>query len=213
MGTQMKVYVDVHDKRWKKFKIDFDKIVSALDLKGYGESEVSIILTNDSEIHALNREYRGKDTPTNVLSFELGDDVLLGDIYISFDTVMQQAKTENITMENHTAHMVVHGVLHLIGYDHLNDRQAKKMESKEIEALKKIGIKNPYDDEQEFVCGDESCCPGAGIFAFFNKVKIRDDGFWQYALYAVFGACAAFGFAPFNIWCDIRKVLLRFVRN
>ena len=197
---QMKVYVDVRDKRWKKFKIDFEKIVSALDLKGYGESEVSIILTNDSEIHALNREYRGKDTPTNVLSFELGDDVLLGDIYISFDTVMQQAKTENITMENHTAHMVVHGVLHLIGYDHLNDRQAKKMESKEIEALKKIGIKNPYDDEQEFVCGDESCCPGAGVFAFFNKLKIRDDGFWQYALYAVFGACAAFGFAPFNIW-------------
>ena len=197
---QMKVYVDVHDKRWKKFKIDFEKIVSALDLKGYGESEVSIILTNDSEIHALNREYRGKDTPTNVLSFELGDDVLLGDIYISFDTVMQQAKTENITMENHTAHMVVHGVLHLIGYDHLNDRQAKKMESKEIEALKKIGIKNPYDDEQEFVCGDESCCPGAGVFAFFNKLKIRDDGFWQYVLYAVFGACAAFGFAPFNIW-------------
>ena len=196
----MKVYVDIHDRRWKKYKLDFEKIISALNLPEYNESEVSIVLTDDSEIHMLNREYRGIDKPTNVLSFELGDDILLGDIYISIDTVVKEAKLAKISVEEHTAHMVVHGVLHLMGYDHLNDRQAKKMEAKEIKILDKLGIKNPYESDDEFVCSDASCCPGAGLFAFLNKLKIREDGFWQYALYAVFGGLAAFGFAPFNMW-------------
>ena len=196
----MKVFVDIHDKRWKKYKINFEKIVAALDLPNHSKAEVSVVLTDDSEIHTLNREYRGIDKPTNVLSFELGDDVLLGDIYISFDTVLKEAKDAHISVEDHTAHMVVHGVLHLMGYDHLNDRQAKKMESKEIKALGELGIKNPYESDDEFVCSDASCCPGTGLFAFLNKLKIREDGFWQYALYAVFGGLAAFGFAPFNMW-------------
>ena len=65
----MKVFVDIHDKRWKKYKINFEKIVAALDLLNHSKAEVSVVLTDDSEIHTLNREYRGKDTPTNVLSF------------------------------------------------------------------------------------------------------------------------------------------------
>ncbi|MBR4860459.1 MAG: rRNA maturation RNase YbeY, partial [Alphaproteobacteria bacterium] len=193
----MKVFVDMHDKRWKKYKIDFEKIVSALDSLAMPDAEVSIVLIDDAEIHELNREYRGKDNPTNVLSFELGDDVLLGDIYISLDTVTREAVEQKKSVAEHTAHMVVHGVLHLLGYDHLDDNQAKKMEAKEIKTLAALGIKNPY---VECACECELGCPGAGLFAFLNRFKIRVDGFWQYALYAVFGAFAAFGFAPFNLW-------------
>ncbi len=194
----MKVYIDVHDKRWNKYKIDFSKIVYTLDSGVYKDSEVSIILTNDTEIHEINRIHRNVDKPTNVLSFELGDDVLLGDIYISLDTVMREADDANISIAEHTAHMVVHGVLHLMGYDHINDDDAAVMENKEIIALKKLKIKNPYADD--VVCGDASCCPGGHFMSWINRLKIRENRFVQYALYALFAGVAGFGFAPFYQW-------------
>lgn len=171
----MKVYVNYNSKAWKKYKIDFDKIANAVVGKKYKDAEVSITLTDDTEIHALNKMYRNIDRPTNVLSFELGDDILLGDIYISLDTVLREAADAKISVENHVAHMVVHGMFHLLGYDHLTDAQARVMEGKEISVLKKLGIKNPYADDDKFP-------------------------WWKYALCALFGSVAAFGFAPFNMW-------------
>lgn len=171
----MKVCVNYNDKRWKKYNIDFEKIANMVVGKKYSDAEVSITLTNDDEIHALNKMYRNIDKPTNVLSFELGDDILLGDIYISLDTVMAQAADANISVEAHTTHMVVHGMFHLLGYDHLTDAQARVMEGKEIKVLKKLGIKNPYADEVVFP-------------------------WWKYVALAVLGIIAAFGFAPFNLW-------------
>lgn len=196
----MKVYVDVHDTRWNKYKIDFEKIVGAMNSPVYKESEVSIILTDDTEIHEINRTYRNVDRPTNVLSFELGDDVLLGDIYISIDTVMQQAENANIPFEHHVAHMVVHGVHHLMGYDHIADDEAAIMELHEIKTLKKLGIKNPYAGEDEAVCDDASCCPGGGLVRILNRIRLRKNSWAQYALYAVFGGIACLGFAPFYQW-------------
>ena len=166
----------------------------------YKNAEASIILTNDTEIHEINRNYRNMDKPTNVLSFELGDDVLLGDIYISYDTVMRESRDMGISFYDHVAHMVVHGMFHLLGYDHLNDQEAMLMEMKEIKVLKKMGIKNPYADDDSVSCTGGSCCPGGGIIKFFSRFKIRENGFWQYALYALFGGLASFGFAPFYHW-------------
>ena len=196
----MKVYVDIHDNRWKKYKINFGKIVSAVVGDKYKNSEVSIILTNDKEIKKINHKYRNINKPTNVLSFELGDDVLLGDIYISLDTVAREAKQEKISLKNHTSHMVVHGVLHLLGYDHINNDDAIVMENKETKILSKMGIKNPYANEFSISCSDGSCCPGASLINFLQKIKVKVNSVEQYVLYGVFGAIASFGFAPFYQW-------------
>lgn len=196
----MKVLVDVHDKRWNKFKIDFDEIANAVVGKKYENSEVSVILTNDKEIQQINKQYRNIDKPTNVLSFELGDDILLGDIFISIDTVQREANLEKIPVVEHTAHMLVHGVLHLLGYDHIKDDEAEIMEEKETKILKKLGIKNPYAIDDEWQCDSAECCPGCGVVAWIKKLKIKENGVWQYFLYALFGGVASFGFAPFYCW-------------
>ncbi len=196
----MKVYVDIHDKRWLRHKIDFEKIANMVVGAKYKKSEVSLILTDDAEIHEINKTYRGVDRPTNVLSFELGDDVLLGDIYISFDTVMREARDAGISFHDHVAHMVVHGMFHLLGYDHLTDEEAILMEMKEIKVLRKMGIKNPYADDELISCQDGSCCPGGKFVSFLKRFHVRENGFWQYALYALFGGVASLGFAPFYQW-------------
>jgi len=194
----MIVYVNTENKSWKKYNIDFEKIANATVSGVYKDSEVSITLIDDKQIHALNKKYRDMDKPTNVLSFELGDDILLGDIFISLDTVKREAKDAGISVEEHTAHMIVHGMLHLQGYDHINDKDAKIMENKEIKIMKKLGYKNPYNDEN-FVCNDKSCCPGK----FLNKlesIKIRENTLTWYMLSALLGGITSFGFAPFNLW-------------
>ena len=195
----MKIYINYDDERWRKYKIDFNKIANAAALHVGKDAEVSIVLTNDAKIHQLNKTYRNIDKPTNVLSFELDDDILLGDIYISFDTVLRECKDENISFEDHAAHMIVHGVLHLQGYDHISDKDAKIMENKEINILKNIGIKNPYKAESN-ACSDLSCCPGNKIFLWLKRFKIKENSIWQYIIMALLGGIAALGFAPFHIW-------------
>lgn len=193
----MRVFVNVQDKRWKKYNIDFKKIAAAAVGSKYNNAEVSITLVNDREIHKINKKYRGIDKPTNVLSFELGDDILLGDIFISLDTVRQEAKQENISVAEHTAHMVVHGVLHLLGYDHIIDSDAEKMEKKETIILKKLGYKNPYTAESA-VCSDLSCCAGEKTIGLFRRFFNRPIG--RGILFAFFACLASLGFAPFNMW-------------
>ena len=195
----MQVCVNHIDTRWKKYKIDFEKIASAAVSAGHRDAEVSITLINDKEIHKLNKQYRGIDKPTNVLSFELADDVLLGDMCISLDTGIKEAKSAGICVQEHVAHMVVHGMLHLQGYDHLNDKDAEIMEKREIKILKSLGYRNPYEDNDNLVCTTESCCPGKFITKL-KSIKIKENGFWQYVLSALFGVITSFGFAPFNLW-------------
>ena len=194
----MNVYVNIDNNDWKKYKIDFVKIANAAVSDVYKDSEISITLVDDKKIRKLNKQYRGIDKPTNVLSFELGDDILLGDIFISIDTVVREAVDAKISVEEHVAHMIVHGMLHLQGYDHIKDKDAKIMETKEIQILKKLGYKNPYADEYG-VCADKSCCPGRFITKL-QSIKIRENSFWWYVTGALCGIVSAFGFAPFGLW-------------
>lgn len=115
-------------------------------LEVYQEGEISIALIGDAEIHVLNRAYRGKDTPTNVLSFsDKGPAPLLGDIVIARETVVSEAEDAGIPLNDHLAHMLIHGFLHLQGYDHKEDQEAAVMENIEIKALRRLNIDNPYE--------------------------------------------------------------------
>lgn len=153
--------------------------------------EIVIRLTSDAEVQTLNRDYRGKDAPTNVLSFpmleadeldelltrhprESGDpslnendaggeigsrfrgnddvveqEILLGDIILAYETCAREAAAKNISLEAHASHLIVHGTLHLLGYDHINDADAQVMESLERRIMAGLGLHDPYDDEDD----------------------------------------------------------------
>lgn len=115
--------------------------------------EVSICIVSPGDIQALNKQYRNKPKPTNVLSFptnfpkELGI-TLLGDIVICADILAEEAKAQGKTLQAHWAHIVIHGLLHLQGYDHINDTDASIMENLEIQYLQQLGFNNPYEYEE-----------------------------------------------------------------
>ncbi len=113
--------------------------------------EISILLAHDDLVRTLNREYRGKDKSTNVLSFETGEDgpdAPLGDIILARETVLKEAEEQLKSNKEHFIHLIVHGTLHLLGYDHENEEDAEHMESMEIWILQRLGIKNPYLGQQ-----------------------------------------------------------------
>jgi probable rRNA maturation factor len=122
-------------------------IEAALEAGGHSDdTEVSIVLTDDTNIQTLNRDYRGKDKPTNVLSFPQDDAPgMLGDIVLAHETILREAEEQDKDFDSHLKHLVVHGCLHLLGYDHENDEDAEEMEALEVAILQKIGVKNPYN--------------------------------------------------------------------
>ncbi len=123
-----------------------------------GGAEISVLLTDDKAVAALNKKWRGKEGPTNVLSFS-GDDgsaahcdpVFLGDIVLAFETLEREAAGDGKPFWDHLSHLVVHGVLHLRGYDHETDEEAAEMEALEIELLAGLGIPDPYREDAEIM--------------------------------------------------------------
>ena len=120
--------------------------------------ELSVRLTGDNQVRELNAEWRGKDRPTNVLSFPLaetrdlqdanvvGTELLLGDIILARGVCEAEAAEKGVTVEQHATHLIVHGTLHLLGYDHHADDEAADMEAREVRALDRLGIGNPYEE-------------------------------------------------------------------
>ena len=123
---------------------------------------VSIKLSDNAEVQALNQEWRDKDKPTNVLSFPMLDDaeleallagtydapeIMLGDIILAYETCAAEATEKDIPIAHHATHLVIHGMLHLLGHDHIEDEEAELMEALEVKALASMGLPNPYTDQ------------------------------------------------------------------
>lgn len=171
-SIQPDMQVSLEDSRWESVLEEsiesvLEKYISAaLNHVEVAENlptdvEVSVVLTNDEEIQALNQQYRGKDKPTNVLSFpqeadlsdmrDLDTCVLLGDIVLSIDTIQREAAQQQKLMHHHLAHLIIHSTLHLVGYDHESDEDADVMEALEIDILRQHAIANPYETDTSYM--------------------------------------------------------------
>jgi probable rRNA maturation factor len=159
--------VEVLEPEWKSSYLDVQSLVKDAILLTLNiailpkilfarEVEISVVLANDDLIQVLNREYRDIDKPTNVLSFASLDSddpipdsgqIPLGDLILAYQTIDREAKEQDKFFKDHFTHLVVHGTLHLLGYDHINEDEATNMETLEIRILQKMNIQNPYMDK------------------------------------------------------------------
>ena len=136
----------IEDSKWRSHRGLMTRLTKAAQaarrstrLKG----AFTILLANDKKLRTFNHDFRGKDKPTNVLSFP-GSDGYAGDIAIAYGVTKKEAKAAAKTFADHAAHLVVHGVLHLAGYDHERPKDAKVMEPLEVKILRRLGIADPY---------------------------------------------------------------------
>ncbi len=157
-GKDADISVDIVDERWQEAApggvepLVLDAVHAVLAMHGTAAPvEMGLRLTDDEEIHALNRDWRGMDKPTNVLSFALDEDAVvpgapvpLGDVVVAFDTCAREAADEGKTLADHLRHLVVHGTLHLLGFDHEDDAEADIMEDAERRILAGLGVSDPY---------------------------------------------------------------------
>jgi probable rRNA maturation factor len=127
------------------------------------QSELSIVFAGDAAVAELNHRWRGKQGPTNVLSFPAAaapgqGGAMLGDIVLAAGVIRSEANSQGKPLENHTAHLIIHGVLHLLGHEHGDDASAEAMERLEVQAMRRLGLPDPYEDATA-----PGCDPGARV--------------------------------------------------
>ncbi|MCQ2734349.1 MAG: rRNA maturation RNase YbeY [Alphaproteobacteria bacterium] len=170
--SEIIINTTIEDKRWCEKIADVEQVIekvksAAFDYLRIHENldvlqqekplEINVCLSDDTTVHQLNKEFRGMDKPTNVLSFanldfenfaienEPFNEIELGDIIVAYETMCREAEAENITLYAHFCHLLVHGFLHILGFDHITEEEAVYMENFEKEILQNIGIDNPYE--------------------------------------------------------------------
>ena len=170
MKNKINVYLTTEDKLWEKVLPDVSALVQQTadvatkrvwnDVWFLDENKtfsVNLCLSNDEAVHKLNREFRGVDKPTNVLSFANYEDdafedmleadaVELGDVIVALETLEREAEEQGVSLKAHFMHLWLHGLLHILGYDHMDESDAEVMEGLEIEILATLGIENPYQE-------------------------------------------------------------------
>ena len=148
----LKIDLVVESETWKEAKeaaaMAQRAVIEAAAMLSTPSSELAMVLTDDSAIRSLNRAWRGVDTATNVLSFPTkhagGKPLLIGDIVLAYETIAGEARTQGKPFAHHVAHLAVHGFLHLLGYDHVQRKDAEAMERLERAALRRLAIPDPY---------------------------------------------------------------------
>ena len=149
--------IRLQSRRWRELADLRERVARATEaaltvaaIKPLAEAELSLLFTDDKRIRIVNRDWRGFDKATNVLSFpaatpeRIGSSPVLGDIVLAYETVAREAESEGKSMGDHLSHLVIHGLLHLLGEDHETEAEATRMEGLEIAALAGLGIANPY---------------------------------------------------------------------
>ena len=143
--------IEVEDAAWTAALPDAERLVrsaalAAADHEEAAHADITILLTDDASVRALNAQFRGKDEPTNVLSFPAAPNPQrhLGDIALAYETCAREAAEQGKPIGQHLQHLTVHGVLHLLGYDHIGDDEAEAMEGLERTVLAGLGVPDPY---------------------------------------------------------------------
>lgn len=147
------IEIEVEAEAWTGALPDAEAVVerAAQAALGTVEGDIVVLLTDDAAVSELNGRFRDKDRPTNVLSFPAPENAFphLGDIVLAYGVCATEAEAQGKTLADHLSHLVVHGVLHLLGRDHEDDAEAEEMEAEEREILAQIGVADPYIAEQD----------------------------------------------------------------
>ena len=147
------IEIEVEAEAWTGALPDADAVVerAAQAALGTVEGDIVVLLTDDAAVRELNGRFRDKDRPTNVLSFPAPENAFphLGDIVLAYGVCATEAEAQGKPLADHLSHLVVHGVLHLLGRDHEDDAEAEEMEAEEREILAQIGVADPYIAEQD----------------------------------------------------------------